>query len=210
MTTSSLVPLGLLQRLRLAWQVLFDPLLARRVVEGAPGTPQLDRQQLDRQQMAAPPPPTPTVEKTPAAADTVDRAVNQAVDRARVLEEGALHLLAILQRDGRLVDFLHEDMRSFSDAEVGAAARLVHDGCKKALEHYVVVKPLRTEAEGAAIVVDVGFDPGQIRLAGEVKAQPPYRGTLTHAGWRAVDVKLPARPTDVDARVVAPAEVEVR
>jgi hypothetical protein len=86
----------------------------------------------------------------------------------------------------------------------------VHQGCKKALATYVVLKPVRTEPEGTAIVVDKGFDAHALRLAGDVKGEPPYKGTLTHAGWRAVEVKLPERPAFVDARVVAPAEVEVR
>ena len=150
------------------------------------------------------------VEKVVEKTVDVERVVEKIVEKTRPPEEGALHLLAILQRDGRLIDFLHEDIAAFKDAEIGAAARLVHQGCKKALSTYLELAPVRTEAEGSAVVVDKGFDAHAIRLAGDVKGEPPYKGTLAHAGWRAVAVKLPERPTFVDARVVAPAEIEVR
>lgn len=121
----------------------------------------------------------------------------------------ALQVLGILQRDGRLVDFLAEDVASFSDAEVGAAARLVHDGCKKVLKEYVKVEPIRKEEEGASITVPKGFDPNEIRLTGNVTGEPPFKGTLAHAGWRVVETHLPELAKGSDPRVLAPAEVEL-
>lgn len=121
----------------------------------------------------------------------------------------ALQVLAILQRDGRFVDFLSEDVGSFSDAEVGAAARLVHDGCKKVLKQYFTVEPVRKEDEGARITVEKGFDASQIRLTGNVSGEPPYQGTLAHPGWRVTGVNLPEPAKDVDLKVIAPAEVEL-
>lgn len=121
----------------------------------------------------------------------------------------ALHLLAIFQRDGRLIDFLQEDISAFEDADVGAAARLVHEGCRKALEAYVPVEPLRSEGEGASIVVEKGFDPAAVRLTGNVTGEPPFTGALRHHGWRAAEVKLPAVPAGQELRVIAPAEVEL-
>src|SRR5688572_25231603 len=38
--------------------------------------------------------------------------------------ESALQLLGLLQREGRLLDFLMEDMSGYADAEIGAAARV--------------------------------------------------------------------------------------
>ncbi len=136
--------------------------------------------------------------------------VEKIVEKTRPPEEGALHLLSIFQRDGRFIDFLREDITSFKDADVGAAARLVHQGCKKALDAYFVLAAVKSEEEGAVVVVDKGFDAHAIRLAGDVKGDPPYKGTLAHGGWKALEVKLPERPGFVDQRIVAPAEIEVR
>lgn len=121
----------------------------------------------------------------------------------------ALQVLAILQRDGRLVDFLTEDVASFSDAEVGAAARLVHDGCKKVMKQYFTLEPVRKEDEGAPITVDKGFNPSEIRLTGNVSGEAPYKGTLAHPGWRVTNINLPEPAKDADLLVIAPAEVEL-
>jgi hypothetical protein len=121
----------------------------------------------------------------------------------------ALLLLSALQREGRLVDFLEEDLTGFPDAAVGAAARTVHSGCKKALEELLGLEPVLREPEGAQVTVPRGFDPAAVRLTGNVVGEPPFRGALRHHGWRVRDVRLP-RPSDGDdARVVAPAEVEL-
>jgi len=122
---------------------------------------------------------------------------------------GALHLLSLLQREGRFVDFLQEDVASFSDAEVGAAARVVHQGCRKSIEQYFTLETLRPEEEGSPIRVEAGFDPGAIRLTGQVRGEAPFSGTLAHPGWRAVEVRLPSRGENVDPSIVAPAEVEL-
>ena len=65
------------------------------------------------------------------------------VDAREERERGALLLLELLQREGRLVDFSEQDIAKFSDADVAAAARLVHDGCRKALRAHVPVTPIR-------------------------------------------------------------------
>lgn len=121
----------------------------------------------------------------------------------------ALHLLAILQREGRFVDFLQEDISAYPDADVGAAVRVVHEGCRKVLADYVSLEPLRSDGEGARIVVEKGFDPSAVRLTGNVTGEPPFTGALRHHGWRAADVRLPPSPAGQDPRIVAPAEVEL-
>src|SRR5437588_6760694 len=88
----------------------------------------------------------------------------------------ALHLLALLQREGRLIDFCEEELAGFSDAQVGAAARTVHDGCRKALREAFVLKPIRAEPEGAAVSLPGGFDPRAVRLTGNVLGNPPFKG----------------------------------
>ena len=121
----------------------------------------------------------------------------------------ALHMLAILQRDGRLIDFLQEDVASFEDAEVGAAARVVHAGCKKAIEGYLTLEPIYREPDGAMVTLQRGFDASSVRIVGNVVGEPPFKGNLRHHGWRAAKVQLPAAPVGGDPNIIAPAEVEL-
>jgi hypothetical protein len=123
--------------------------------------------------------------------------------------DGALALLALLQREGRLVDFLREPLDGFSDADIGAAARDVHRGCRKVLDQHLSLEPVMPGSEEERVAVPRGFDPAEIRLIGEAKGEPPFRGTLRHHGWRVVDAKLPALADGVDRMVIAPAEVEL-
>jgi uncharacterized protein DUF2760 len=119
----------------------------------------------------------------------------------------ALRLVALLQREGRLVDFCEEELAGFPDAQVGAAARAVHAGCRKALREAFAPVAVRGEPEGAPVVLETGFDPAAVRLTGNVAGDPPFRGTLRHHGWRASAVRLPL--SDGDAMLLAPAEVEL-
>lgn len=145
--------------------------------------------------VAAPPPPRaePSPPPTPPRSDP----------------RPALQLLAVLQREGRLVDFIEEDLTGFPDAAVGAAARTVHAGCKRALEELFGLEPVLREPEGAQVTVERGFDPAAVRLTGNVVGEPPFRGALRHHGWRAREVKLPPVADGKDASVLAPAEVEL-
>jgi len=127
----------------------------------------------------------------------------------RAAPDAALHLLAQLQREGRFIDFCEEEIASFSDAEVGAAARTVHGGCRKVLRAAVILQPVRTDVEGTEVTVAEGFDPASLRLTGNVVGHPPFRGTLRHHGWKAASVKLSPPGAGQDATVLAPAEVEL-
>lgn len=123
--------------------------------------------------------------------------------------DSALQLLALLQRDGRLIDFLQQDVAAYSDAEIGAAARVVHGGCRESLIKHFSMEPVRPEAEGQRITLEAGFDPRSVRLAGRVLGEPPFRGELIHRGWRVTQVRLPQVAGGHDLSVVAPAEVEL-
>jgi len=136
---------------------------------------------------AAPPPPPPKVSTEPA-----------------------VQLLAILQKEGRLIDFLREDISSYKDAEIGAAVRDIHRGCRAALDRHVVLRPVVKSAEGQSIEVPAGFDPSAIALQGNVSGSGPFRGTVAHPGWYVEELKLPTVPPSADPRVAAPAQVEVR
>jgi hypothetical protein len=121
----------------------------------------------------------------------------------------ALRLLSLLQQEGRFVDFLKEDIDAYSDAQIGAAVRSIHAGCRKALSERIELERIFTAEDGSEVVVEPGFDPAAVRLTGNVSGAPPFRGTLQHAGWRAAKVALPQSPGDVDATIIAPAEVEI-
>ncbi|GEJ58193.1 DUF2760 domain-containing protein [Anaeromyxobacter diazotrophicus] len=120
----------------------------------------------------------------------------------------SLQVIALLQRDGRLLDFLEESLEGFSDSEIGAAARTVHAGCKKALAAYLELEPVLREPEGARVTVAAGFDPAAVRLTGNVVGQPPFKGALRHHGWRAARTSFPPLPGH-DPRILAAAEVEL-
>jgi hypothetical protein len=121
-----------------------------------------------------------------------------------------LRLLAVLQRDGRLVDFLQEDIDPYGDAEVGAAVRDIHRGCRKALHDYLSIEPVMPGVEETAVTVPADFDASSIRLSGHVSGTPPFQGVLKHHGWKVTSVQLPALPGSQGySAVLSPAEVEI-
>lgn len=123
-------------------------------------------------------------------------------------EATATQLLAVLQRDGRLVDFLMEDIAPYGDAQVGAAVRSVHAGCRKALEQYVTLAPVLAGDEGSRVTIESGTDAARVKLLGNVAGQAPFTGVLRHRGWMVSRAALPALAPSGRA-IVAPAEVEV-
>ncbi len=149
-----------------------------------------------------------------AETKVVERVVEKVVEKPKVSiaqhhREGALALLALLQREGRFVDFVRDSVDGASDADIGAAAREVHRGCRKVLDQHLSFEPVMPGEEEAKVSVPKGFDPAEIRLIGEAKGEPPFRGTLRHHGWRVVDAKLPQLAEGIDRSVIAPAEVEL-
>ena len=128
---------------------------------------------------------------------------------AKPSSDAAVQLLGLFQRDGRLVDFLREDIQAYDDAQIGAAVRTIHESCRQVLAEHLPVEPVLSGQEGDDVSVPEGFDPSAIRLTGNVSGEPPFRGTLQHAGWRAAQVKLPEQPVGQDPNIVAPAEVEI-
>lgn len=181
-------------RLWFAWicffRVLFDGAFAQRAWDA-------------REAAALPPAPEPPRLDTPKPEPVVE------VEAKVPSTEPALALLALLQREGRLVDFLEQDVAGFADAEIGAVARVVHEGCRKALREHVTIEPVRAEQEGAAVTLTAGFSPSEIKLSGNVAGSAPYRGVLRHRGWRAAKASLPVPVAGHDASVLAPAEVEL-
>ena len=144
-----------------------------------------------------PPEELPTPPATPAAISAASIARN----------EQALQLLSMLQREGRLIDFCEEEIAGVADAQLGAAARTVHDGCRKMLRSAFDLLPVRSEAEGEKVTLPAGFDPRAVRLTGNVVGSPPFAGVLRHHGWKAGAVRMPN--ASGDPTLLAPAEVEL-
>jgi hypothetical protein len=155
------------------------------------------------------PRPTPDADEEPPVEKKKKAKKLEPVVLREAGPDAALQLLALLQREGRFVDFLEEDVQSFSDAQIGAAARVVHEGVKRALAEHLPMEPVRIEAEGTRITLEKGFDAARVRLTGKVTGEPPYAGTLAHRGWRVTEVKLPKMAAGHDPTVIAPAEVEL-
>jgi hypothetical protein len=128
----------------------------------------------------------------------------------RPVQSEAITLLATLQREARLVDFLKEDLTNYSDDQVGAAARAIHQDAAKVLDRLFSLEPVVTDDEGAPVNVPAGFDAARFRLTGKVSGAGPFRGTLRHHGWQAARCDVPVfTGGDSGARTVAPADVEV-
>ena len=199
-------PLPFFTRLWFAWvvffKVLFDGVFAAKIF-----TPQLEEPK------GAEPPKLggePAEKPAPVVVEkVVEKIVERVVEKAGPPPtDAALQLLALLQREGRFVDFLEEDVASFGDADIGAAARVVHSGCRKALREHVKLEPVRSEDEGAKVTL-AEASPNEVKLTGNVQGKGPHTGVLRHRGWRAVTVQLPTAVAGHDARIVAQAEVEL-
>src|SRR5690606_4412745 len=110
-------------------------------------------------------------------------------------EREVLHLVSLLQEKGRFVDFLMDDITKYPDAQIGAAARVVHQGCSQVIGDYFEISPVSTEKEGNRIEIGDAYHPKEFRFLGKV-GEPPFRGTLLHRGWCAKKVKLPQMVED--------------
>ncbi|AGC47160.1 hypothetical protein MYSTI_05885 [Myxococcus stipitatus DSM 14675] len=178
------------------WRCLVSGDFARAVL---PASKAYDAGKLAELPSGQPPPPPVAVKPPePAPAPPPERE-----------HASALALLSMLQREGRLVDFLQENVAAFSDAEVGAACRIVHEGCRKVVGQYLTLQPVLPQSEGDRVTVPAGFDAQRIRLSGNVTGQPPHTGTLRHHGWVVSEVKFPTVSPAMDSRVLAPADVEL-
>ena len=143
----------------------------------------------------------------------VEKLVYAPVPEPVILKEStpdaALQLLALLQKDARFIDFIKEDISSYSDADVGVVARVVHEGCNKTINEHFSLGAIRSEEEGAEIALPQGFDASAVRLTGNVVGSAPFKGTLLHRGWQVTDVRLAKLTQGHNAKIIAAAEVEL-
>jgi Domain of unknown function (DUF2760) len=151
--------------------------------------PEIAQVQAPQPAVIQPPSPPPSVENT--------------------AEAEIVAFFALLQEKGRLVDFLMEDLASYEDAEIGAAARVVHEGCKQVLQEHFKIHAIAEADEGSQITVPAGFAADEYRLVGKLSGDPPFTGKLVHKGWKTDAVKLPRLVDTRRLPAIAPAEVEL-
>jgi hypothetical protein len=183
--------LPLLSRLWLSWltsfRILFDGRFAAQVALLKDGS-------------------APAEPSGPAALP-IDAPPTTAPEAALRSNESALQLLSLLQREGRFVDFVQQELGAFGDADIGAAARVVHEGCRRALRAHARVVSVRNEAEGSTLTLErAGED---VKLVGNVSGSAPFRGVLRHRGWRVEELTLPTVVGAHDPALVAAAELEL-
>lgn len=150
--------------------------------------------------------------RRPAGEAARPAAVPTATSQNQQRDADVLGFLALLQQRGRLVDFLMDDINAYDDAQVGAAARVVHAGCKAVLQEHFQIAPVRRESEGATVEVAPGYAADEYRLLGRISGPAPFSGVLVHHGWKTDAVNLPRivrNPTD-GLPTIAPAEVELK
>jgi hypothetical protein len=152
---------------------------------------------------------TTTIPETapPPKKSTVDDDFNHQIPHAS--EIAIVQTLGLLQREGRLIDFLQEDIEPYDDAQIGAAVREVHRGCRAALKEVFGLSPVLKAAEGSQVEIEEDFDPTRIKLIGNIQGNPPFKGTLRHCGWKFTEVHLPEWTAKEKTDVLAPAEVEI-
>ena len=121
-----------------------------------------------------------------------------------------VHLFSVLQREGRLMDFLQEDLSGFNDDQIGAAVRTIHENCKKTVNRYLSPQPIMQQSEGESVEIGPGFDRQAVKLMGNVVGQPPFFGVLRHRGWQLGSISLPSLSDKENPNLIAPAEVEIQ
>jgi len=136
--------------------------------------------------------------------------IEEPVGKNEKSDPSHLRLLSILQQSGRMIDFLKEDISSYSDAQVGAAVRKIHLDCGKSLEEFVAIRPIMDEAEGSIITISSGYNPSEMKIVGKVNDTFPLKGHIIHRGWKACKRSLPKKSGEQAGELLSPAEIEVR
>lgn len=179
-------------RISLAWRILTSGAFAAKVMELLEAPPALAV-------------PTPPAEPPKPAAPL------KALAPAKPLRSDAVTLLAALQREGRLIDFLKEPIEAYSDAQVGAAVRDIHRDCGQLLERQFAIRPVLDQAEGSNVTIGANAKNGRIKLTGKISDTAQASGTLVHHGWLVTKSDVSVWTGDAEAAsIVTPAEVEVR
>ena len=124
-----------------------------------------------------------------------------------------LTLLSLLQEKGRFLDFVMDDVESYPDEQVGAAARIIHQGCRKILLEYFDIHPIHKEEEGVSIKIDTTSNKNTYKFIGNFEEKQEMLGTLVHKGWMTKAIDLPKQvdsSSNLNHNIIAPAEVEFK
>jgi len=162
-----------------------------------------------QQAAPAPEPAVKIVEKIVEVEKLVHAPAPEPVILKESTPDAALQLLGLLQKEARFIDFIKEDITSYNDADIGVAARVVHEGCNKAINEHFTLAPIRSEQEGGKITLPQGFDASAVRLTGNIVGSAPFTGKLIHKGWQVTNIRLPKLTQGHNATILAPAEVEL-
>ncbi|BBO66966.1 hypothetical protein DSCA_08960 [Desulfosarcina alkanivorans] len=150
----------------------------------------------------------PAVEKKEPSATRESEA--DAKNRKNKEKRMFVHLFAVLQRQGRLMDFLQEDLSRYEDDQIGAAVRSIHENCRKTVDRYLSPEPVMKSSEGETVEIAPGFDQQAVKLVGNVVGHPPFTGILRHRGWQLHAIRLPKLSDTENPNIIAPAEVEIQ
>ncbi|CCE22818.1 DUF2760 domain-containing protein [Methylotuvimicrobium alcaliphilum] len=156
-----------------------------------------------------PEPEVKVVEKIVEVEKVVQAPAPEPVVLKEATPDAALQLLSLLQKEARFIDFIKEDITAYNDADIGVAARVVHEGCNKAINEHFKLVAVHEGQEGNKVTLPKGFDAASIRLTGNIVGEAPFTGTLIHRGWQAAEIRLPKLTAGHNAKIIAPAEVEL-
>ncbi len=149
-------------------------------------------------------PPAPKAEEKPKKSPEIDQKEKERNDQRMFL-----HLISVLQREGRLLDFFSENLEEYEDADIGAAVRDIHEKSKKAMDKYLTLDAVVETQEDEFMTVAPGFDPNAVKLTGNVVGEPPFKGIVRHRGWKVKKLEMPVLSGTKDTKIIAPAEVEI-
>jgi len=161
------------------------------------------------QAAVTPEPIVKVVEKIVEVEKIVQAPAPEPVILKEATPDAALQLLGLLQKEARFIDFIKENITNYSDADIGVAARVVHEGCNKAINEHFTLSTVRNEQEGSKVTLAEGFDAATVRLTGNIVGSAPFTGTLVHKGWQVTDIRLPKLTQGYNAKIIAAAEVEL-
>lgn len=147
--------------------------------------------------------------KSSYCADDGFQAGEQAAKYQAAIPDSAFQILYMLQKEGRLIDFLLEDISEVSDEQLGAAVRPLHENLRKILKERLVVEPVINAQEGDEVTIPDSYETYSIKLIGNVPACGPYKGILIHKGWKLKACNLPSLVGGWKGNIIVPAEVEV-
>ncbi len=136
-----------------------------------------------------------------------DKQLKEEIDTPKDFENGVIYTMLLFQREGRLIDFLQENIDNYENSQVGAAVRQIHADCSKVLKEHLQLEPVLNSPEGESVTIPDSFDPSEIKVSGNLPEKPPYKGTLQHKGWMVSKLNLPSRNKSINPKVVYPAEV---